>query len=299
MKKLLLLLLLIPCLASGQYYYKSFDTAGAPPASPDLLLDLQPGATVAFGTIKLDKDYTGDCLQVRRGSDNVLSEIGFLNDYVLDTVALKAHCPADCFVPIAYDHSGNGNHMTQPTAAAQPKIVSGGIVEKDSAGIPMLNFDGVNDNLTNVSLTWTNFGIFTKASANFSSATYRPIASAYSSSLGFILRQVGGTTAWWTAGSIAGNNNSSAGNLRTVVSNPGTGLHQFSFLATSGNADIYIDGVLNETYSESTTTTALTRTLSIGFYPNDYFDGKIQFFIFYPSDQTANRAAIEAIINAF
>jgi hypothetical protein len=87
------------------------------------LLDNYPGAVAAYSLRKLDKDYTGDAIRVRRASNNTEQDIGFDANGDLDTSALATFCSGtDGFVKTWYDQSGNGNDATQTTTSAQPKI---------------------------------------------------------------------------------------------------------------------------------------------------------------------------------
>jgi hypothetical protein len=53
----------------------------------------------------------------------------------------------------SYDQSESGLHVTQTTAANQPRIVNAGVVEIDASGKPTLYFDGSDDTLINTSAT--------------------------------------------------------------------------------------------------------------------------------------------------
>jgi hypothetical protein len=118
-----------------------------------LLLDLYPNAATAYSVRKLRTAYTGDCIRVRRSSDNAEQNIGFVNNE-LDTTSLLSFVGANNgFVTTWYDQSGNGNDVTQTTAANQPKIVSSGVLELQNSK-PTMVFDGSNDILlrTNVNI---------------------------------------------------------------------------------------------------------------------------------------------------
>ena len=56
--------------------------------SPDLLLDTYTGAAAAYSVRKLDKDYTGSCMRVRRSSDEATQDIGFDSNGDLHTGAI-------------------------------------------------------------------------------------------------------------------------------------------------------------------------------------------------------------------
>jgi hypothetical protein len=92
-------------------------------AATDLLLDTYTGAAVAYSVRKLDKDYTGSCMRIRRSSDEATQDIGFDSNGDLDTAAIASFVgDAYGYVTAWYDQSGNGNNATQSTANNQPMI---------------------------------------------------------------------------------------------------------------------------------------------------------------------------------
>jgi hypothetical protein len=105
-----------------------------------LLLDAFPNAAVAFSLRKLRKDYTGDCIEVRRSSDNATQDIGFLNGE-LDTASLLSFVGSgDGFVRTWYDQSGNNNHAFNTLNNSHPRIVSSGTIVINPDNIPSLDF---------------------------------------------------------------------------------------------------------------------------------------------------------------
>ena len=118
-----------------------------------LLLDLYPGALVAYDLRQLSLTYTGSCIEVRRGSDNVLKDIGFVGG-VLDTASLVTFAQGgECYVRTLYDQSGNGNNAIEITLANQPQITesNGAVITK--YGKPSMYWNnpstgGVYSNLT-------------------------------------------------------------------------------------------------------------------------------------------------------
>jgi len=124
-------------IGSGNYIKVEYDSgsslnsapppvAGQPGPSSDLLLDTYTGAAAAYSVRKLDKDYTGNCMKVRRDSDDAEADIGFDGSGNLDTAAIATHCgSANGYVVTWYDQSGNSNNATQSTAASQPQIYNG------------------------------------------------------------------------------------------------------------------------------------------------------------------------------
>ena len=105
------------------------------------LLNEYPNAAVAYSLRLLDNTYTSDAIRVRRASDNIEQDIGFVNNE-LDTATLTTFCSGtDGFVTTWYDQSGNAYNATQSTAAEQPQIVSSGsvLLENGKAAINFLN----------------------------------------------------------------------------------------------------------------------------------------------------------------
>lgn len=101
------------------------------------------GAAAVYSTrIPQNSTYSGPLLRVRRSSDNAEQDIGAVlvadanGNRWLDTTTLLGWAgSASVFVVVWYDQSGNGRHMTQTTAPAQPRIVNAGVLEA-SGGRP-------------------------------------------------------------------------------------------------------------------------------------------------------------------
>jgi hypothetical protein len=84
---------------------------------------------VILSLVKINSNYTGACLNVRRNSDNTTQDIGYVNGY-LDVEALTNFVgQGNGYVTKWYDSSGNGNDFIQATNANQPRIVNNGIPE--------------------------------------------------------------------------------------------------------------------------------------------------------------------------
>ena len=105
------------------------DLQGIP--APDLLLNIYPDAEVAHSLDKLDKDYTGSAVRVRRSSDNQEQDIGFV-DNLFDSASLET------FVTEEYDlytsdfsSSGGLNGLNQSGTTITTNYSIGG--EDDAA----------------------------------------------------------------------------------------------------------------------------------------------------------------------
>jgi len=97
-------------------------------SSFSFLLDQFPSASVAYSLRKLRAGYTGNCVRVRRSSDNTELDFGFVNNYV-DTASISTFCGAgNGFVTIWYDQSGNANNTNVSTAAIPQIYFSGAFV---------------------------------------------------------------------------------------------------------------------------------------------------------------------------
>ena len=110
---------------------------GAPPAS--LLLDTYSGAVVAYSLRKLSNTYTGNCIRVRRSSDNAEQDFGFSSG-VLDTASLLTFVGAGSgFLVTWYDQSGSGKNAVQSSAALQNRIVRlGSLITMTGKSLPII-----------------------------------------------------------------------------------------------------------------------------------------------------------------
>jgi hypothetical protein len=117
------------------------------------------GASLGLSLDKLDKNYTGSAIKVRRSSDNAEQDIGFVNN-ILDTASLLDFVGSgNCFVSIIYDQVGS-NNMVQNTASLQGQIVSNGSVIL-KGGKPCI-IRSANDNGGYLSTYSTNDGVAVK-----------------------------------------------------------------------------------------------------------------------------------------
>jgi hypothetical protein len=308
MKQLIYILLFLPLCGFGQGFLLNPDAFEVPLGN--LLLDSFPGASAAFSLRKLDKDYAGNCIRVRRTSDNAEQNIGFTGPYC-DTASLKGFCAAtNCTVTTWYDQSGNGKNATQTTAASQPRIViSGSIIRY--GGTPVLQRDSqtviIPGNITGL----TNQSIFTAAALRVNVNQSTPFfqilvadSSVFTNLLAF-----GITTGFLTNERFCWTTESGAGQVYgpgQVTTNIPQGRYVFTQLFQQSPAIVQI-------YQNSTLQT-LTNSSNGGFsssnYPNrwnigraasmtSYRNNSLIEVVLYPSYQSANRAQIEANINRF
>ena len=255
------------------------------------LLDLYPGAAAAYSLRKLRAAYSGPCLRVRRSSDSAEQDIGFANN-VLDTAGLLSFVGAgDGFVTTWYDQTGNNRNRTQTTSSLQPTIVSSGSVVT-AGGLPVVQTPTANAGITlngTVPITNGNTDVFDIFSLRQSSST-----------LGCMLSQDAQT---------AQHIGISASGSSVIVQNFGnTSGARFRENGSLLGADITRDE-LNTAWN----TGSLTQVGSSGQFNSSNWTGsnELRFWgynlgaslsgaerefetIFYLSNQSANRAAIDA-----
>jgi hypothetical protein len=139
-----------------------------------LLDELSVKPKYAHSLRLLSSTYTGDCLRVRRSSDNAEQDIGFSSTAAsngqryIDTAALLAFVGAgNGFVTTWYDQSGEGNDADQSTAGDQPQIVTSGAVIENRYGHPQIFFDDTNlsANAADMGGTASDFYVFSAVEA--------------------------------------------------------------------------------------------------------------------------------------
>jgi hypothetical protein len=103
-----------------------------------VLANLTISNTVAFSLRKLSS-FVSNAIQVRRTTDNALSNIGFDTYGNLDTLSLKNFVgSSNGYVRTWYDQSGNSRNAIQLDTVQQPIIVSNGSIIRQN-GRPTLN----------------------------------------------------------------------------------------------------------------------------------------------------------------
>jgi hypothetical protein len=198
----------------------------------------------------------------------------------------------DGFVETWYDQSGNGNDAVQQVSGSQPKIVDAGSLVTGG-----LDFDGSNDGLSVSGQVLTSSSFYATSvmqhATGVSTASGQNVFGQYqiSASGRFQLSANNSSDYSFFANatdSISGFGTGAIGTSQTLI----------SVNADGSNAEIWRDGTSKATDTYSGFTPA-TVDFTIG---NDSdgereFNGKIAEIIVYPSDQSANRAAIETNIN--
>lgn len=261
-------------------------------AAIPLLLDTFPNAAVAYSLRKLRTAYSGDAIRVRRSSDNVEQDFGFVgND--LDTASLLTFVGANNgFVTTWYDQSGNANDAAQATAANQAQIVSSGamIIDVDTSEI---------------TTTWTSdrYNLTTGINPNTQylsvSVVRRQTASGILGGLG-VDASFGGsngqTPLLWIANGTLRSAMFSSLIHATITTVDG-------YIVTSEkNASNLKTMYLNGSAQATTATQAPSTGNNINMFGKSGGNitvGQYQEYIYWNSEQSANRTGIETDINTY
>jgi len=263
----------------------SINRGGFVSAGESLLLDEYSGAAVAYSLRKLSSSYSGNCVTVRRDSDNLDANIGFSGG-VLDTSALASHCgSANGFVVTWFDQSSNSNNATQTTAANQPKIYDGttGVVTEN--GKPAVEFTGHKSGDDELLFTVVSSTTNIAAVAKTNTTNFQYLVGK--SPDGALRTRIHGR---WAGGSEGDNNDFQRGGSLFVNGSEVVGDGASNPYATSRSL------IFANAKSGGTT---LDLSIIGGTYNNRHWNGPIQEVILFDTDQSSNRTDIEDNINTF
>jgi hypothetical protein len=296
--------ILNPTFCQQNFFFESapVDVEIAPPAT--LLLDQYPGAAAAYSLRLLNSSYTGNCIEVRRASNNGIQNIGFAGG-VLDTVALKTFCAGtDCFVRTWFDQSLNARDATQTTNANQPLIVSSGIVNRFNGYIAVFIADvtataqtqRLEVPLWHASTDTHVWAFSVSASPSGTDDQYSAVLGATPIDRGFLilngvitytpLRTFTVRSSVSTAASIA----ATAGTTYLRVDN-----------ANQTNINIWANNVAGTSVADSNTNFNMPTTYWMGNSAANIIRSRMHIseMILYNTDQSSNRTGIQVNINNF
>jgi hypothetical protein len=262
-------------------HYLIYQEATASPTS-GFLADYS-GAAAAYSVRQL-----GDanlCMRVRRDGDDAERNIGFGSDGFVDTSAISDFCGTDNgFVVTWFDQSGNAIDATQGTPAEQPKIYDGtdGVI-KDN-GYPATEWSAASGQSLETTYTTDSSEFTVVAVANGDDSASNKTIVLTPEALVFLGSD---ELAKHIQGSAAQTGYSSADFNDQAI----------HFVGNSGSESFAGEnGDTLTTLSESTSTNSLLR---IGNNANESipFLGTIQEIVYYISDQSSSRTAIEENVN--
>ncbi len=254
------------------------------------LLDAYGGAHAAYSLRKLNSDYTGAAIRVRRLSDNSEFDIGFKADGTLDTDATDALNDGSSIVAKTwYDQSGNGKHVTATPSGVEPVLYfEGDLLTVD--GRPALRF--VNDRMPfdSTGLDIGNLSSFMVCKFSNTAGTQFPL----------VLSTTTGNKRFYPPFLNNGNFNYAYGShsaAGTVTGNILNNLHTQIAGATQGDMEAFLNGT-------SVGSVALDSGIDASFSDGigavngaNFFNGSMQEIIVYPSDQSERRTGIERNIS--
>lgn len=253
------------------------------------LLDLFPTATLGFSLRKLSNSYNGNCIRVRRSSDNAALDIGFVNN-VIDTASLLSFVGSGSgFVTIWYNQATN-NNATQTTAVNQPRIVNAGVLEVKN-GEPCLQFSGnqwFNLGSTITEINSTTALVMGRTDSNpvrrmsiFGTSVNANCASILLLSNILFLQRQNGFSQTTSADTLT--------NQSIYFAQKGVGVTKV-FKNTNELASTFTPSAINNTFNQ------------IGRYTTNnpiFTDGQIQEIVYWQTDEIANKVGIETNINSF
>jgi hypothetical protein len=265
------------------------------------LLDNYSGAAAAYSLRRIGPSgYFGPAIRVRRDSDNTLRDIGFTSDGQLDTVGLLdfVGVTGSGFVQTWYDQSGNSNNATQATTGSQPRVVRNGIIPYTSV-YPSVEF--IIESSSFMQLTNTFSGT---AGSRFFISKLKRIPTVQTETA-YPFDDVGSSNQssyYPNTNALLADDFASTTVKDPAGNSPGLGLLQPHLHSTISIPNFWTNyHNSNQLFNTTTNTVGFNTTPSLigkGLgYSTSYLNGYISEILFYASDQTTNRTAIESNIN--
>ena len=230
-------------------------------------------------------------VRVRRDTDSAEQDFTVSE---INSGALVAYVGSgnDGFVETWYDQSGNGNDVTQTTAANQPKIVNAGsLVTVNSKA--SFKFDGTDDFLERETYTQ---GTLSQPNTFFSVAELDVYADENRKLYDGHLNTARNMFQLSTTGS--GQFAHFAGTVVATGENADADRHLFTSLLNGASSSLRIDGTEKTTGNPSTQGMTGIVIGANHDTANNFWDGDIQELIIYNSNETSNFTALETNINS-
>lgn len=238
----------------------------------------------AYSLRNLYSSYTGNVVRVRRSSDS--TESNFTAAQVTDgTLTTWVGAGNDGFVTKWYDQSTNRNHLTQSTAASQPKIVSAGVLITDG-GKPAVEFASDGNSWMQATTRITDArSVFMTASSSYTGSDWMFILADTVSGYTYHAGNTSLLDATY-ADAIVRNGTNKLNNVVSdfTASGPGgtrtaLGRVLLSMIHTAST------GIINNISKDRNNT-------------GRSWKGKVQELVVYSTDQTANSAGIHSNVNS-
>ena len=256
------------------------------------LLDDYPNAAAAYSLRKLDKDYSGSAIRVRRSSDNTESDIGFTSSGDLDTATLKTFVGANNGLVVTwYDQSGNALNLSQSSASNQPKIINSGTIIRAEGKI-IVDF----------------FGAFLENS-NLSTGTPKTIFTVYKKGSLQADEEVFFDSRITSQSVVYKENNFNGDRLNIAFGTNRRSNHTFqsqeykllSIIQDGNNGNAYINGssIYGANVNFGSNSFNGLRLGAVRGTASLYLQAGLYEFIIYGSNQSSNRTGIENNINDY
>jgi hypothetical protein len=261
----------------------------------------------AFSLRRLLSTYAGPLVRVRRSSDDTTTDVGYNADGTLDTVSLLAFVGANNgFVTRWFDQTGGGSHLEQGTLAAQPSIVTAGVVNTLDS-LPAVTFDGTNDYLTTATAGLFDAGAATMGLVFSGAAVSNSVVVGESNNGGggALYRLLRSSTAAMNVQATNGSGVSMWANSVAGDTTFDAAQHQVFYADSGSQINTWRDGATKHVALAAVRsgTTPLTN-LSLGAHlnggtPANFLNGKVQELVLWNSNQSVDRVAISTAQKTF
>lgn len=258
-------------------------------------LDTNYAFDSGFGLFQMSESITYFAT-VRRSSDDAETNVGFDNGKLTLNSPVSAGGDLttwagsdDVFVKVLFDQGSFGSDLSQTTNASQPRLLNAGALQiYDSK--PFLYFDGTDDYLEAGSgNSW----------GNGNDVTLTGITRATPNSTNYLVndRPDSGFHTFYFNGISSVSFN--GGNKTLSIASTLDQVYQKTAVALRGvSTELYIDGVSVDT-DTGPTTSAENHPIRMGRFVATHYEGYINHFVIWKSDQDANVSSIETLINNF
>lgn len=274
-------MLRLPRLGQGKRLGMSGD--GAAP----LLLDKVTGSILAVSMRKLKNSYTGNCLKLRRSSDNAELDFGFVNG-VVDTAAIATWLGAATGTMVTwYDQCGNDNHVTPVSALVQFTYVANQINT-----LPVFRGSGGQYATYAKSIIGGDLSLFMVMKLADKAATYGFLSETVTAAERYA---IGSTTTLFNAGRYKSSAYLS-GNRNSAVDE--TAFHQLTNIV-GATCILYKDSVVGSGTSDHVSSSTTARRIGANTDNSQVMKGDLAEIVVFGSElSAANQAIVEADQNA-
>jgi hypothetical protein len=265
------------------------------------LLDNYSGAAAAYSLRKLDKDYTGSAIRVRRSNDNSEQDIGFTSSGDLDTASLKTFTGANSgFVVTWYNQADSAGvfgirNATQATAANQPRIVNAGTVERlnNKVVLKFLSISSIRINYFDISQSWYVFSAVKPSTVS----TQQELLGQTSGggNIGRIYLGFGRSSrqylTWYNSYILNSTNTLTTNQQLLTYFKTGT--------TSNWSYGYFTNGTANGSFTNINNSPSVNTNINIGstFFSTTIID--LSEIIIYTSNESSNRTGIETNINSY